>query len=122
MGDAGFEMLETGPDKMIVANEDGVTTTTFAMELAHSVPCTREEEDAAWRLRDWITDTDEDRFQQLEIALLQFEDNPGREAFVADEIRDLRKCFAEQRGTDRWSPSLASLLARFETAEAALPE
>ncbi|MGA4867598.1 hypothetical protein ACPB9J_33735 [Streptomyces lavendulocolor] len=123
MGEA-IEMIQTGDSdgEMIVMNGDGVTSIPFTLEPAVRLPCTDDaEQQAIYDLYTWIRSTDEDRFWQLETAFLQFDMNPGHECFVADEIRALRAFLAEQQGTTRWNDAVARLLARFESAETALP-
>lgn len=122
MGDA-FEVFQTGPDsgELVVMGDDGVASHEFVMELAISIPTNKSEWDAMYDLSSWVRETDESRFWALEIALLQFDNCPGSENFVADEVRDLRAFLAEQRGTERWNDGVASLLAKFVEAESQLP-
>lgn len=108
---------DDGPVEMVLATEGGVESCWFDVGLAFAVPTTGPERDAIYHLAEWLRGEEPARWWGMEIAFLQFDMNPGSEAFTADEIRDLRTLLAEQRGTERWSPMLASLLAKFEAAE-----
>lgn len=124
MGDA-FEMIQTSENtgEMVVMSETGVARMPFTLEPAIHLPFPdAEEQQAIYDLNTWVRSADESRFWELETAFLQFDMNPGHECFVADEIRSLSAFLAEQRGTERWNDAVARLLARFEAAQAKLPE
>jgi hypothetical protein len=69
-----------------------------------------------WVIQQWLQTTDAQRYHDMHIAFLQFEDNPGSEGFVAEEIRDLRALLGEQQGTERWNDDIAHLLAKLDKA------
>ncbi|MFF3564641.1 hypothetical protein ACFYXS_31815 [Streptomyces sp. NPDC002574] len=105
---------------MVLLTPHGVSTVEFAVEPSVSLRCTADEGTAALALGAWLFTTDRARYGELEIPLLQFACNPGRESFAADEIPALRAFLAEQQGTARWNDALTALLDRLRTAEAAL--
>ncbi|WP_431949897.1 hypothetical protein [Actinacidiphila sp. bgisy167] len=119
---AGFDVDRGGADpaRMCLITRDGVTTVEFVLEPSVSLRCARAEGVAALALHRWLRDVDPCRYFELRVAFLQFEYNPGRESFAADEVRALCALLEEQRGTERWNAALARLLARLEACAAEL--
>lgn len=114
-----FEMKQTGPAtaEAIVMTQDGVSTLALAMEpiVYLPLPLTPEDRDHAETLLHWAFHTGR-LHGDLETALLQFECNPGSEAFVRDEITALQTFLAELRPTDLWTAATEHLLAKLDAA------
>ncbi|MFD3452026.1 hypothetical protein ACFWVC_07565 [Streptomyces sp. NPDC058691] len=121
-GTCRFETVQTAPThaRVVLITPHGVSTVEFAVVPSVSLRCTADEGTAALALGSWLSTTDHARYDELEIALLQFAYNPGQESFAADEILALRTFLAEQQGTARWNDSLTTLLARLKATEATL--
>ncbi|MFF9158363.1 hypothetical protein ACF1AB_39755 [Streptomyces sp. NPDC014846] len=119
-----IEMYQTGPDTgaAVVATPDGLVTMEFGLSKGIDVSTDPAEWDAIYDLNNWVRTAAPDRFWDLELTFLQFDECQGREFFTADEIRTFRAFLAEQRDTDRWNCALASYLAKLEAAEVQLAE
>lgn len=119
-----IEMYQTGPDTgaAVLAMGDGLVTMEFELSAPIDVSTEPAEWDAIYDLNTWVRTADPDRFWDLELTFLQFDECQGREFFTANEIRRFRAFLAERRDTDHWNDGLASYLQKLEAAEAQLAE